>query len=494
MEPSTAPGRILRRHRRSTDSAALALLFGGLVAACGFDPQPAPMRFHLNAATVEALKEKPAVGDQIRGGLEMLFGTPANPSYLLLPDWKDSSFDPNHSSRAADDGGTGEITPARMAELATDNRRAFARELELIAHGRYADVRPVKAAPDLNSAYRALLARQTAGEISAGDLATEAKQLFEGYYPSLHDSAELYRQQCLHCHGVEGGGDGPTANFLEPRPRDYRKGIFKFTAVKDKARPRREDIYRVLEIGVYGTAMPSFKRFSMAEREGLTDYVRLLAQRGEVEHRLVSTYEDEEALSSDAFTESYSEVWEKWQEAKSKVVAFDGEVPAPTPELLARGRELYNDAKKGNCASCHGELGLGDGVAAFKLDDNGKKVSAYTDDWGHAILPRNLQQGLFRGGRRPIDIYRRIYAGINGGPMPAIGESKDAQGNLVLPPQDLWALVHYVRALSERDETFVHALGTSPHGHAPDSGEHAPAAPGAHGDANDPGAGSSPGH
>jgi len=36
--------------------------------------------------------------------------------------------------------------------------------------------------------------------------------------------------------------------------------------------------------------------------------------------------------------------------------------------------------------------------------------------------------------------------------MPAIGESKDAQGNLVLPPADMWALVHYVRSLSEREE------------------------------------------
>jgi mono/diheme cytochrome c family protein len=147
-----------------------------------------------------------------------------------------------------------------------------------------------------------------------------------------------------------------------------------------------------------------------------------------------------------------------------------------TPELIARGRELFNDAKKGNCASCHGELGLGDGVAAFKLDDNGKKVSAYIDDWGHPILPRNLRQGLYRGGGRPIDIYRRIYAGINGGPMPAIGESKDAQGNLVVPPQDLWALVHFVRSLGERDESVAHhAGGAALHGHsaspAPADGE-----------------------
>ncbi len=448
------------------------------------------MRFHLNDATVAALESDPAVQDQIQGGLEMLFGTPQNPRFLRTAEWVDDGFDPNHPNAAADDGGSGEITEARAAELRADNRRAFARELDLIAKGRYADVQPQKALPGLNRDYRALLDRHSAGEVSDADLAKEAKELFEGFYPSLHDSAELYRQQCLHCHGVEGGGDGPTANFLDPRPRDYRKGIFKFTAVKDKARPRREDIYRVLEVGVYGTAMPSFKRFSMAEREGLTDYVRLLAQRGEVEHRLVATYADEETLSNESFTEAYGDVWSKWQEAKTKVVAYEGEVPAVTPELLARGRELFNDAKKGNCASCHGELGLGDGVAAFKLDDNGKKVSAYTDDWGHPILPRNLRQGLYRGGGRPIDIYRRIYAGINGGPMPAIGESKDAQGNLVVPPQDLWALVHYVRSLGERDETVAHAHGSTLHSHSPQSAPSKSGAPAGGDSASDHGAGS----
>ncbi len=42
----------------------------------------------------------------------------------------------------------------------------------------------------------------------------------------------LYRRNCLHCHGVSGAGDGPTAPFLYPPPRDYRRGIFKFTSIR----------------------------------------------------------------------------------------------------------------------------------------------------------------------------------------------------------------------------------------------------------------------
>ncbi|MBV8313662.1 MAG: cytochrome c, partial [Planctomycetaceae bacterium] len=49
----------------------------------------------------------------------------------------------------------------------------------------------------------------------------------------------LYRRHCLHCHGVSGAGDGPTAEFLYPRPRDYRKGLFKFTSTPLGEKPTR---------------------------------------------------------------------------------------------------------------------------------------------------------------------------------------------------------------------------------------------------------------
>ena len=116
------------------------------------------------------------------------------------------------------------------------------------------------------------------------------------------------------------------------------------------------------------------------------------------------------------------------------------------------------DASKGNCQSCHGASGLGDGPSAyvleedgsFRLDEKGARISAYKDDWGHVIFPRDLTRGIYRGGKRPIDIYRRIYAGINGTPMPGIGESKAADGSPLLSSDDMWAMVHYVRSMSAR--------------------------------------------
>jgi len=274
----------------------------------------------------------------------------------------------------------------------------------------------------------------------------------EGNYPSLSQSSELYRTQCMHCHGVEGGGDGPTSHTIDPKPRDFRRGIFKFTAVKDKSRPRREDLEVLLERGVYGTAMPSFLRLSLPERQGLVDYVRLLAIRGEVEGLLVQGWQDEEKLDDEAAVEALELVWERWQKAREKVIAFDGPIPPDSASLRARGRELYFDAKKGNCVACHGAEGHGDGALAFKTDARGRRTPAYQDDWGYDILPRDFASGVFRGGSRPIDVYRCIYAGINGTPMPGLGEMKGADGELLVSGDDLWALVHYVRSLSERAE------------------------------------------
>src|SRR4051794_15817034 len=67
----------------------------------------------------------------------------------------------------------------------------------------------------------------------------------------------LYRKHCLHCHGVSGAGDGPTAEFLYPRPRDYRPGIFKFTSTNPvDAKPTRDDLRKTVLYGLHGTSMP----------------------------------------------------------------------------------------------------------------------------------------------------------------------------------------------------------------------------------------------
>ena len=80
------------------------------------------------------------------------------------------------------------------------------------------------------------------------------------------------------------------------------------------------------------------------------------------------------------------------------------------------------------CRKCHGDFG---------------RVNNYIyDDWGTIVRPANLTTGIYRGGRRPIDLYYRIHAGINGSNMPAFGESVFATN-----PAEIWDIVNFLEAL-----------------------------------------------
>jgi hypothetical protein len=61
---------------------------------------------------------------------------------------------------------------------------------------------------------------------------------------TLRSGRGLYMRHCSHCHGTSGDGNGPTAEYLNPRPRDYRNGIFKFTSTDDASRVSRDDLTR----------------------------------------------------------------------------------------------------------------------------------------------------------------------------------------------------------------------------------------------------------
>ncbi|HEX6882907.1 MAG TPA: cytochrome c [Planctomycetota bacterium] len=436
---------------RNRRAAALAAALSFPVLACEFNPGAAELSYSLNRPVIEQnqdLARDAGAQAQLAGALEMLFGTAASPRFLAEPEWIEGGFDPNYWGEDLvknDD--------ALRASLEASNRATFAAQIAAIEAGTFDAVARPRHADDLWGWWEELKAEKSG---DAAGLKSEGIALFAEYYPSLRASAALYRNQCYHCHGAEGGGDGSTSAFLEPRPRDYRPGKFKFTALKGKARPRHEDLFRILAEGIYTTAMPSFRRFSDAQLHGLVDYVRLLAIRGETEILLASFYEPDEGLNFANVQENYLDVVSKWRAAPEQLIAFEGPVPESTPERIAHGRALFTtpgDKGGANCVSCHGEGGRGDGPSV-----NDPKQS--TDDWGRPIAPRDLTRGVYRFGRRPIDLFRRIYAGINGTPMPEhIGMTITENGQQrTMTEDDIWDLVFFVRSLA------THAPAVAQHG------------------------------
>jgi mono/diheme cytochrome c family protein len=102
----------------------------------------------------------------------------------------------------------------------------------------------------------------------------------------------LYREHCASCHGISGDGYGPSAQLLNPYPRDFRLGKFKFKRTSLNSPPTDEDLTRILRNGIPGTAMPSFRTLPTNEIEALVDYVKYLAIRGQVERKLIEMITD----------------------------------------------------------------------------------------------------------------------------------------------------------------------------------------------------------
>lgn len=289
----------------------------------------------------------------------------------------------------------------------------------------------------------------------------------------------LYAEHCQHCHGVAGDGQGPTAPYLNVRPRDYRKGLFKFTSTKENMKAQRGDLARVVEDGIPGTYMPSFKLLKADESQAIIEYVLFLSMRGEMEFKLYESLAGDYSIASVETRVKDGETEAKISEEFVKRVQ-DGEIDeqlAETSDLMIkewvaaqapdaviapkekrylndadsvqRGRELFLSANL-NCVACHGESGLGDGAQTYSITVNTvtKKNNVEPglfDAWGNKIKPRNLRLGMYRGGRRPIDIYSRIEAGIKGTPMSAFGAK--------MTEQQKWDLVNYILQMPHEPRT-----------------------------------------
>jgi mono/diheme cytochrome c family protein len=192
-------------------------------------------------------------------------------------------------------------------------------------------------------------------------------------------------------------------------------------------------------------------------------------------------------------------IMEGWEGAGEQMILPDEATIPPSDrkpdeiaESAAKGRELFYGSKA-NCVKCHGPTGLGDGqqddydnwskanrqfmddtaALADEIREEKKSLSDLKGDErteaenelelkekelserralvAHLLpprnaIPRNLREGTYRGGRRPIDIFWRVSAGIAGTPMPASGPASEGAPP-TLTQEEIWQIVDYVHSL-----------------------------------------------
>ena len=140
-----------------------------------------------------------------------------------------------------------------------------------------------------------------------------------------------------------------------------------------------------------------------------------------------------------------------WRDAPRERIDAPTTIPEPTAARITRGHQLFHDSSTVSCASCHGVGGLGGGPAAYGQaeDDADELVALLSDSWGHPARPTAITSATLRHGETPGQLYERLYLGIDGTPMAGIGGIDDGNGGLIFDDEDIWSLVHYVRALRD---------------------------------------------
>ena len=211
--------------------------------------------------------------------------------------------------------------------------------------------------------------------------------------------------------------------------------------------------------------MPAFRWLPEEDLQAVIDYVMLLSQRGELELGLARDAEAELEEADDlpfAMAVAHvNRVNAQWDEAKSKTVLPLTGRPAYTPESVRLGAKAFIELQ---CFKCHGKDGKGN-----------KAFNVGKDDWGRIAYAADLTSGMLHGGRRSIDIYRRIHSGINATPMPAFNAPNSAINETAEQRSEtIWHLAHFVTSIVEGQplptdviEEAIKALPTEAQGAAP---------------------------
>ena len=205
----------------------------------------------------------------------------------------------------------------------------------------------------------------------------------------------LYERYCIFCHGRSGDGRGDSAPYLDPKPRDFTRGVFKCRSTPTGTLPLDSDLFDTISRGVHASGMPSWKPLTSHERVDLVAYIK-------------------------AFSPKFRE------EKPGAPIQIPPETPT-SPESVKRGADVYESM---NCGLCHGKEGRGNGPSAASL----------TDSIGNPIRPADLTSG-FKQKCADSDhgIFRDLTTGLDGTPMPSFAKA--------LTTDQIWDLVHYVATL-----------------------------------------------
>ena len=213
----------------------------------------------------------------------------------------------------------------------------------------------------------------------------------------------------MHCHGLNGDGRGPTGPWVNPHPRLPPGQVQVHLDEPDRVEPQAApaDLVRTVAKGIEGTSMPAFGVYSEKDIDEIVSYVIHLSIRGQVEYDTIENppHQQEGRRQRQGSPRGRSIKTHVYGRAALILAAlgrFDQRPPirrppptptrGPTPDgrgqdlketAVRNGYQLFLNANKGGCISCH--------------TDFGRQVPYNYDDWGTLVQPRNLTTDNYRG-------------------------------------------------------------------------------------------------
>ncbi len=240
----------------------------------------------------------------------------------------------------------------------------------------------------------------------------------------------LFAVNCASCHGANGMGDGPAAAALNPKPRNFHEGYWKYGGGIAR-------VVQTISTGSPGTAMAAFTNIPLEDRFAIALYERSFAPK------------QEEDKPADLAWLGPIGGPEKGGGAPGGVAGGPAK-PGPTipievalrlmtepppsaplggsppPSGEGRGAALYGE----RCVSCHGASGEG-GVRVRML---GSAPYAYV-----TTLPLSANRTGWMGGGGRFE--KLVLEGIPGYLMPGNGD---------LSSEDVRALYDFAMSLGSR--------------------------------------------
>jgi mono/diheme cytochrome c family protein len=258
--------------------------------------------------------------------------------------------------------------------------------------------------------------------------AVDVQALLQSTPELVAEGKSLFSINCASCHGNTGQGNGPAASALNPKPRDFTSGFWKYGGGVAR-------IVQTITTGSPGTAMAPFPGIPLRDRFALAHFIRSFdakQQQADKPEDLAWLDQFGGGKKPEAAGGATTAVAGGAAPGDTIPIARAMELltePAPPP-IAAVAAAAPDSSEAGllyarRCASCHGMAGEG-GVRTRML---GSAPYAYV-----TTRPLGSGGGSFEG---------LVIRGI-AGMMPANGD---------LTSEQLHALYSYTQSLRSRQET-----------------------------------------